>query len=133
MQFFHTIMAWRSHLSLPLESQRSRRAAASLRRALRGQTKPSLTEQDRDVLALVTSGLSSKEIAGHLHLGVKTIRNRRQPLMSRTGARNVAGLIRVAQENGIVPVPELQRSASRSVSASLLQSSQLIRVKAEAA
>jgi DNA-binding NarL/FixJ family response regulator len=61
-----------------------------------------LTPRQREVLQLIAEGLSSKEIAGRLHLSVKTVETHRAELMDRLGIRGVAGLVRYAVRVGIV-------------------------------
>jgi FixJ family two-component response regulator len=52
-----------------------------------------LTEREREVLALVIAGKTSKGIALELDISVKTVENHRHNLMSKAGATSVAQLI----------------------------------------
>jgi DNA-binding NarL/FixJ family response regulator len=61
-----------------------------------------LTPRQREVLQLVAEGLSTKEIARRLDLGVKTVETHRTELMQRLGIHGVAGLVRYAIRAGIV-------------------------------
>ncbi len=54
-----------------------------------------LSPRQRQVLDLVIDGLSSKEIANKLGLSVRTVENYRAWVMERTGASNLASLIRM--------------------------------------
>lgn len=61
-----------------------------------------LTPRQREVLQLVAEGLSTKEIAARLGLGVKTVESHRNELMERLGIHGVAGLVRYAIRVGLV-------------------------------
>jgi DNA-binding NarL/FixJ family response regulator len=61
-----------------------------------------LTERQIEILALLASGLSSKEIAGKLVLSPKTVDVHRGRIMERLGLRDVASLTRYAVRKGIV-------------------------------
>ena len=62
-----------------------------------------LTARQREVLALVAAGRSTKEIAYDLKLSVKTVETHRAQIMERLGIRDVAGLVRYALRTGLVP------------------------------
>ncbi len=51
-----------------------------------------LSDRETDVLVLVAKGLSSKEIADHLHISVHTVNSHRKNITHKTGIRSVAGL-----------------------------------------
>ena len=57
-----------------------------------------LSPRQRQVLDLVTAGLSNKEIGSQLNISPKTVENHRAWLMHRTGARNLADLVRMAMK-----------------------------------
>lgn len=61
-----------------------------------------LTPRQREVLQLIAEGLSTKEIAQRLELGVKTVETHRTELMERLGIHGVAGLVRYAIRVGLV-------------------------------
>jgi DNA-binding NarL/FixJ family response regulator len=61
----------------------------------------SLTARERDVLALIGTGLSNKEIADRLHLGVTTVKTHVANLMTKTGSTNRVRLALLAAENGL--------------------------------
>jgi DNA-binding NarL/FixJ family response regulator len=61
-----------------------------------------LTARQREVLKLVASGKSTKEIAFDLNLSVKTVETHRAQIMERLGIRDVAGLVRYALKTGLV-------------------------------
>lgn len=61
-----------------------------------------LTEREKEVLRLVTEGLSSREIAERLHLAVKTVETHRANIMEKVGVHNTVELIKYAIREGIV-------------------------------
>ena len=67
--------------------------------ALAGGTSP-LTPRDRDVLAASQDGATIAEIAAALFLSEGTVRNYLSACIQKTGARNRAEALRVAEERG---------------------------------
>jgi DNA-binding NarL/FixJ family response regulator len=61
----------------------------------------SLTRRELEVLRLVTTGATSKEIASKLELSVETVRSYRKSMMRKLHVNNVAGLIQVAIQEGL--------------------------------
>jgi two-component system response regulator FixJ len=59
-----------------------------------------LSARQRQVMELAVAGLSSKEIGIHLDISSKTVESHRAWVMERTGARNLAELIRMAMKVG---------------------------------
>jgi DNA-binding NarL/FixJ family response regulator len=66
----------------------------------------SLTPRQREILQLIASGRSTKQIAHHLGLSVKTVETHRAQLMERLGLRDVASLVRLAIRAGLVASDE---------------------------
>ncbi|HKP03172.1 MAG TPA: response regulator transcription factor [Chthoniobacterales bacterium] len=60
-----------------------------------------LTPRERQILKLIAGGLTTKEIAGRLFISVPTVETHRANLMTKTGARNVARLVRFAMNAGL--------------------------------
>jgi DNA-binding NarL/FixJ family response regulator len=60
-----------------------------------------LTNREMEVLRLITTGKTSKEVADRLSLSVETVRSYRKSMMRKLGVRNIASLIHVAFEEGI--------------------------------
>ena len=59
-----------------------------------------LSGREEQILRLICTELSNREIADKLHLSEKTVETHRADLFSKTGARNVAGLVKYAIKNG---------------------------------
>jgi DNA-binding NarL/FixJ family response regulator len=60
-----------------------------------------LSPREREVLQLVAEGKSTKEIAGLLHVSVKTIEAHRTQVMEKLRIRSVAGLTKFAITEGL--------------------------------
>jgi two-component system response regulator FixJ len=59
-----------------------------------------LTDRERDVLGLMLSGRSNKEMAANLHISQRTVENFRARIMGKTQAASLAQLIRMALDTG---------------------------------
>ena len=60
-----------------------------------------LTGREREVLQLVAEGHSTKDIAGQLHLSIKTIDTHRRHIMEKLSIHSVAGLTKYAIRHGL--------------------------------
>ena len=63
----------------------------------------SLTPREREIMALVASGLMSKQIAGQVGLSEITVKVHRSHLMKKMGAKSVSDLVRMADTLGLKP------------------------------
>ena len=79
--------------ALEIARQRTLDAAETKELHLRLQT---LSERQRQVMELAVAGLSNKEIGSRLNISPKTVENHRAWVMERTGAKNLADLVRIA-------------------------------------
>lgn len=61
-----------------------------------------LSPREREVLHLVVEGLTTKEIARRLGIGVKTAENHRSRILTKLGLRNSAELVRYAMRRHLV-------------------------------
>jgi DNA-binding NarL/FixJ family response regulator len=59
---------------------------------------PRLSRREKDILRLIIDELTTNEIADKLCLSVKTIEAARGQMLSKVGARNIAGLVKAAYE-----------------------------------
>jgi two-component system response regulator FixJ len=101
--FGDSAKAWEIAAALQRAIDRSRADLAA--RAERGQAAGAsplgmLSPREREVLALVTEGWETKEIARRLEVTAKTVEFHRSHLLRKVGARNVAQLVRMAVEAG---------------------------------
>jgi two-component system nitrate/nitrite response regulator NarL len=63
---------------------------------------PALTNREREVLMLIADGLSNKEIACQLNVGVRTVETHRERIMRKLDIHSVAGLTKYAITCGLV-------------------------------
>ena len=61
-----------------------------------------LTSREREVLQLVASGKTTKEIAGLLGISVKTAESHRTHILRKLEAPNTAGIVRYAIRQGLI-------------------------------
>jgi DNA-binding NarL/FixJ family response regulator len=65
-----------------------------------------LTPRQRETLQLIAEGKTTKEIASHLNLSIKTVETHRAQLMERLDIHDVAGLVKFAIRVGLVQADE---------------------------
>ena len=62
---------------------------------------PSISRREKEVLELIVEEFTTQEIADTLHIGFSTVESHRRNLSIKLGARNTAGLVRIALEFGL--------------------------------
>jgi DNA-binding NarL/FixJ family response regulator len=92
------VRAGRSYLSGSIAQQVVEAIASPAERA----GLAALTVREREVLALIAEGRSSKEIAAMLGVTLKTVDSHRSNLMEKLDIHKVAGLVRFAIRSGLV-------------------------------
>jgi DNA-binding NarL/FixJ family response regulator len=60
-----------------------------------------LSSREREILQLIAEGRSTREIARHLNMSVKTAESHRRQIMEKTGVRSVAALTKFAIKEGL--------------------------------
>ena len=85
---------------MAIERDRSRREADKLLAGLQASL-GTLTAREREVLALVSSGLMNKQIAAELGLAEITVKIYRGHIMKKMGAKSLADLVRKAETLGV--------------------------------
>ena len=83
-----------------IERDRKRRQADKITANLQGYFK-TLTPREREILALVSSGLMNKQIATELGLAEITVKIHRGHIMKKMGAKSVADLVIKAEALGV--------------------------------
>ena len=85
-----------------LEADRARDGRRAERRELARRLE-ALTRREREVLALMASGETSKEIARALDISPRTVERHREGVLAKTGARNALELAIALSEAGLRP------------------------------
>jgi FixJ family two-component response regulator len=83
-----------------LERDRERRKRAGDTSKLQANFNK-LTPREREVMALVTSGLMNKQIAGEIDVSEVTVKLHRGNVMRKMGAKSLAELVRMADALGV--------------------------------
>lgn len=83
-----------------LDRSREARAERAARAAIQHRL-DSLTPREREVLALVVTGILNKQIAGELGAAEKTIKVHRGRVMTKMQAKSVADLVRMTEMVGL--------------------------------
>jgi DNA-binding NarL/FixJ family response regulator len=61
-----------------------------------------ITRREKEILQLITEEYTNPEIAGKLHISPHTVENHRNHLLQKLGAKNTAGLVKAAIEQGLI-------------------------------
>jgi two-component system response regulator NreC len=69
-----------------------------------GSILPELTSREREIVQLITEGHSTKRIASHLNLSVKTIETHRHQAMDKLNLHSVAALTKFAIREGLTSI-----------------------------
>jgi FixJ family two-component response regulator len=87
-------------VTLAIERDRARRSEAQATAKLNSYYQ-TLTPREREVMALVVTGLMNKQIAAEIGLSEITVKIHRGHVMKKMGVRSLADLVRVAEMLGI--------------------------------
>jgi len=87
-------------VTIALERDRTQRKAEQRLKELRSRLER-LSPREREVLALVTTGLKNKQIAFQLDVAEITVKAHRGHLMQKMGAQSLAELVKIAETLGI--------------------------------
>jgi FixJ family two-component response regulator len=87
-----------------IERDRGRRQQVKAAGALQ-QRFHSLTPREREIFALVVSGLRNKQIAAHLDLSEMTVKVHRGQIVRKMSARSLVDLVRMADTLGVSAKP----------------------------
>jgi DNA-binding NarL/FixJ family response regulator len=97
-----TVAAGRSYLFAPLATMTPASSSDTAWRQSTYDTPDALTGRERDVLRLMTSGISNGEIAAALHLGEGTVRNHVSNILSKLGVSDRTRAVLIAIQKRLV-------------------------------
>jgi FixJ family two-component response regulator len=87
-------------VTMAIERDRKRREGDKVVATLHARVE-TLTPREREIFALVSSGLMNKQIAGELGLAEITVKIHRGHITKKMGAKSLAELVRMAETLGI--------------------------------
>ncbi|WP_447985084.1 response regulator transcription factor [Nitrospira sp. Nam74] len=61
-----------------------------------------LTPREKEILTLIWTGLTNRQIAERLGISLKTVESHRATIMTKARARNAAELLKVALAQGLI-------------------------------
>ncbi|TAE59838.1 MAG: DNA-binding response regulator [Bacteroidetes bacterium] len=93
-----TVAAGEEYLHAPI---RERLLAEALHRPP-AHFLPKISRREQDVLRLIVAEHTTQEIADRLHISVNTVETHRTNLIQKLGVRNVAGLVKITLERGLL-------------------------------
>ncbi len=64
--------------------------------------KVQMTTREIEILNLISLGFTTRDIAGNLFISCETVKSHRRNLLTKTGAKNVASLVRIGVKNGLI-------------------------------
>jgi two-component system, NarL family, nitrate/nitrite response regulator NarL len=70
-----------------------------------GPQSAQVSNREREVLIAIAEGLSNKEIASRLGVGVRTVETHRERIMRKLDIHSVAGLTKYALQKGLISLP----------------------------
>jgi DNA-binding NarL/FixJ family response regulator len=63
---------------------------------------PQLSRREKQILSMIANELTTGEISEQLHISFGTVETHRRNIMQKLGARNTAGMIRIAAEHKLI-------------------------------
>jgi len=94
MEAIHTVVKGKEYLSFD--------AAVALRKPDTQNNTPVITRREKEVLELITEGMTNNEIARQLFISSTTVDTHRKNLLSKLRAKNTASLVRIATQLKLV-------------------------------
>ena len=102
----HAVHGGRTHLDPAVQERLVAAALAAPLEAAEPEELPDgLTAREAEVLQLIASGLSNREIAERLYLSNATVKTHVHRIFAKTGARDRAQAVRYAFDHGLVIAP----------------------------
>lgn len=76
--------------------------AEILKKKIPNDQLPALTRREKEILDLISEGLTNQEIANKLFLNITTIDSHRKNMLTKFNAKNTAALIKIAMTNNLI-------------------------------
>lgn len=76
--------------------------AEILKNKMPNESLPMLTRREKEILELISEGLTNQEIATRLFLNSTTIDSHRKNMLTKFNAKNTASLIKIAMSNNLI-------------------------------
>ncbi len=108
-QAIRTVAAGRSYVNVSLAGNQALKSLLETRRQPGASPLDDLSAREKQVLALIASGHTNKEVADELSLSVKSIETYRHRVVEKLGLSSRADLVRFALQAGLITssgVPE---------------------------
>jgi DNA-binding NarL/FixJ family response regulator len=94
----HVVMSGRTYFSSAISGRLVEQAISKSKNII--PVEHTLTDRETQVLKYIYQELTTKEIAEKMDVAEKTIENFRSSIMNKTGARNIAALVKYAIKHG---------------------------------
>jgi two-component system response regulator NreC len=101
-QAIRTVAAGRSYVNVSLAGNQALKSLLETRRQPGTSPLDDLSAREKQVLALVASGHTNKEVADELGLSVKSIETYRHRVVEKLGLSSRADLVRFALQSGLI-------------------------------
>ena len=85
-----------------LQADLKKRLLEQTKTTLDNGLKPKLTRREHDVLVAISEELTTQEISEKLFISPKTVETHRMNIMSKLGAKNSVGIIKIAMEKELL-------------------------------
>ena len=99
LKAFKTVLSGEIYLQKDI---RKRLLNQNLKKQLDNRLKPNLTRREHEVLVAISEELTTQQISEKLFISPKTVETHRMNIMSKLGAKNSVGIIKIALENELL-------------------------------
>lgn len=99
LEAFKTVLSNQNYLQRDIEKKLM---DASLGKSQNKSLVIKLTRRETEVLQAISEELTTQEISEKLFISPKTVETHRMNIMSKLGAKNSVGIIKIAMENGLL-------------------------------
>ena len=99
LEAFETVLSGEQYLQASITQKLLNQSLGTQKRNI---LKPKLTRREKEVLAAICEEMTTQEIAEQLFVSPKTVETHRMNLISKLGARNSVGLVKIAIEQELL-------------------------------